>query len=94
MALPVGIVVGAAVLGAMLSRRGQDQTTVPDLVNLPESVVAGTLQKARLRAGEVAKQESLTVAAGRVISQMPVAGNEGGARVGRERSYFSGTATH
>jgi beta-lactam-binding protein with PASTA domain len=73
-ALPVGIVVGAAVLGAILSRRGQDQTTVPDLVNLPESVVAGTLQKARLRAGEVAKQESLTVAAGRVISQTPVAG--------------------
>ena len=74
MALPVGIVVGAAVLGAILSRRGQDQATVPDLVNLPESVVAGTLQKARLRAGEVAKQESLTVAAGRVISQTPVAG--------------------
>jgi hypothetical protein len=73
-ALPVGIVVGAAVLGAILSRRGQDQTTVPDLVNLPESVVAGTLQKARLRAGEVAKQESPTVAAGRVISQTPVAG--------------------
>lgn len=73
-ALPVGIAVGAVVLGAILSRRGQDQTTVPDLVNLPESVVAGTLQKARLRAGEMAKQESLTVAAGRVISQTPMAG--------------------
>jgi beta-lactam-binding protein with PASTA domain len=74
-ALPVGIVVGAAVIGAILSRRGQDQTTtVPDLVNLPESAVAATLEKARLRAGEAAKQESLTVAAGRVISQTPVAG--------------------
>ena len=93
-AVPVGIVVGAAVLGAILSRRGQDQTTVPDLVNLPESVVAGTLQKARLRAGEVAKQESLTVAAGRVISQTPVAGT----RVAPESTVsiriFSGTGAY
>jgi beta-lactam-binding protein with PASTA domain len=73
-AVPVGIVVGAVVLGAILSKRGRDQTTVPNLVNLPESVVAGTLRKARLQAGEVAKQESLTVAAGTVISQTPVAG--------------------
>jgi hypothetical protein len=75
-AVPVGIAVGAAVLGAILSGRDQDPdlTTVPDLVNKPVSGVAGTLQKSRLRTGQVAREESLTVAAETVIAQSPVAG--------------------
>jgi beta-lactam-binding protein with PASTA domain len=73
-ALPVGIAVGAAVLGAILSRRNNDQATVPNLVNLPEGAVADTLNKARLRPGEVGRQASTAVPSGRVLSQTPAAG--------------------
>src|SRR5688572_25131452 len=73
-AVPVGIAVGAAIIGSLLSRRGNDETVVPDLVKLPATAVEETLRKARLRGGEVIREASMTVANGIVISQAPVAG--------------------
>ena len=73
-AVPVGIAIGAAVLGAILSRGEDEQATVPDLATLPESGVEESLRRSRLRRGEITREESLTAAAGTVIAQTPAAG--------------------
>jgi beta-lactam-binding protein with PASTA domain len=76
-AVPVGIAVGAAVIGSILARRQKgpkDDAVVPNLVNLPVARIDDALRKARLRKGEVGREESATVAAGVVAQQTPAAG--------------------
>jgi serine/threonine-protein kinase len=74
--LLVALIVAALVLGPKLFKAAPEQQQVPTITGLTRAQAERTLQDSSLQVGEVTQAASKEVAAGRVISQNPDAGNQ------------------
>jgi eukaryotic-like serine/threonine-protein kinase len=69
----VALLVAAAIVGPLLFRPAPGQTPVPSVLNMTRAEAQHRLEKAKLTLGNVDRQASTDVPAGRVISQNPAA---------------------